>query len=59
MALTLTDLFDRLKQWDEVELLDILGITSEEIVERFNDIIEEKFDILEKTLNWDEENDNE
>ena len=59
MALTLTDLFDRLKQWDEVELLDILGITSEEIVERFNDIIEEKFDMLEKTLNWDEENDNE
>jgi len=59
MALTLTDLFDRLKQWDEVELLDVLGITSEEIVERFNDIIEEKFDILEKTLNWDEENDNE
>lgn len=59
MALTLTDLFDRLKQWDEVELLDVLGITSEEIVERFNDIIEEKFDMLEKTLNWDEENDNE
>ena len=57
MSLTLTDLFDRLKQWDEVELLDVLGITSEEIVERFNDIIEEKFDILEKTLNWDEEND--
>jgi|APCry1669192269_1035402.scaffolds.fasta_scaffold40323_3 hypothetical protein len=57
MSLTLTDLFDRLKQWDEVELLDILGITSEEIVERFSDIIEDRFETLEKTLTWEDNDD--
>lgn len=57
MSLTLTDLFDRLKQWDEVELLDILGITSEEIVERFSDIIENRFETLEKTLTWEDNDD--
>ena len=57
MSLMLTDLFDRLKQWDEVELLDILGITSEEIVERFSDIIEDRFETLEKTLTWEDNDD--
>ena len=57
MALTLTDLFDRLKQLEETELLEILDITSEEIINRFEDVIEDKFEILEKLLTWEEDND--
>jgi len=46
--LTLVDIFDRLKRVDEVSLLEILNITSEDIVERFQDIIEEFADELER-----------
>lgn len=35
---------------NEVELLEVLEITSEDIVERFSDFIEEKFDFLSEEL---------
>lgn len=44
--LTLTDLLQKLKQIDEVSLLEILDINSEDIVNRFTDVIEEKYDEL-------------
>ena len=44
MALTLNDLFDRLKMLEETELLELLNLTSEEIVDRFEDIIEDRFE---------------
>lgn len=48
---------DRLKQTDEVSLLELLEVTSEDIVNRFQDKIEEKFDTLETQFNdytpWD------
>ena len=50
MALTLHDLKDRLKQIDEVDLLELLDISSEDIVERFIDLIEDNFDKLEKEV---------
>jgi len=50
MSLTLEDLKDRLKKQDEVSLLEILDISSEEIVERFVDFIEDQFEKLEEEL---------
>jgi hypothetical protein len=50
MALTLNDIKDRLKQIDEIDLLELLEINSEDIVERFTDLIEDNFDKLEKEV---------
>ena len=47
------EILERLKSLDEVELCDILGISSEDIVERFIDVIEEKIEALELTVDWD------
>jgi len=47
MALTLIDIADRLKQFPEVELLELLDISSEELVDRFMDRIEDNADNLE------------
>jgi hypothetical protein len=40
--LTSEDVRDRLKQLSEIDLLEILEISSEEIVDRFDDKIEDK-----------------
>ncbi len=40
MALTFEDIKNKLKQMDEVSLLEILQIYSEDIVDRFEDKIE-------------------
>ena len=50
MALTLNDIKDRLKQIDEIDLLELLEINSEDIVERFTDLIEDNFDKLEREV---------
>ena len=46
MALTLTDLQEKLKQIDEISLMEVLEITSEDIVNRFIERIELKYDLL-------------
>ena len=46
MALTILDLFDKLKRLDEISLLEILNITAEDLVDRFEDRIEAMFDEL-------------
>lgn len=46
MSLTLIDLMDRLKKVDEISLLEVLDISSEDIIDRFSDKIEERFDYL-------------
>lgn len=46
MSLTLPDLYDKLKQVDEITLLERLEIYSDEIVDRFTDKIEEKYEQL-------------
>ncbi len=48
IELTLEELKDRLKRYDEVTLLEILNISSEDLVERFDDVIEDKYDVLIK-----------
>lgn len=53
MSLTLNDILDRLRQLDEVELLDILGVNSDMLVDRFADLIEEKLEALENIVDWE------
>jgi len=43
----------KLKHLDEITLLEVLDITSEEIIERFIDKVEQRYDFLEKELNDD------
>lgn len=51
MPLTLTDVMSKMKQLDEITVLEVLEITSEELVERFVDKIEERYEDLERELN--------
>jgi hypothetical protein len=51
--LTLDDVHDVLIKIDEVTLLEILDISSEEIVERFADLIETRYERLAKDLEGD------
>lgn len=47
MTYTLEEVLEKLKQMDEVSLLELLGASSEDLVARFDDWIEddlEKFD---------------
>ena len=46
MTLTFLELKERLARWDEIDLIERLGITSADIVDKFEDLIDEKFDIL-------------
>ncbi len=55
MILTLEEIKERMKRWDELSLIEELSIRSEDIVERFYDIIEEQADRLEKLVNWEDE----
>jgi hypothetical protein len=50
MSLTLRDIMERMARLDEITLLEVLNISSEELVERFADKIEDKFDELEIDL---------
>ena len=50
MPLTIPEIKERLKQLPELDLLELLEITSEELVERFSDLIEDKVDTLEKEV---------
>jgi len=45
--LTLEDLKHKLKQFDEVTLMETLEITSDDLVDRFTDLIEQQQDTLE------------
>jgi hypothetical protein len=50
MSLTFEDIRERLKRLDEVTLLEVLDISSEDLVERFADKIEDRLDELEPEL---------
>jgi hypothetical protein len=52
--MTFLELCDRLKQLDEVLLLEVLEINSGQIVDRFQDVVEEKRDYLEEDLELDD-----
>lgn len=46
MAITLTELQEKLKLIDEISVMEILEITSEDLANRFIDRIESKYDQL-------------
>ena len=54
---TLEELKDKLKQLDEVTLMETLQITSDDLVNKFSDVIEENQDSLERLFDentpWD------
>lgn len=50
MTLTVKDIRDRLRVLDEVTLLELLNLSSEEIVDRFEDVIQDRADLLEMQL---------
>lgn len=50
MVLTFWELKERLKRLPEIDLLEVLEISSEDLVERFQDLIEDKFDELAEEL---------
>lgn len=54
-TLTLPELKERLKSLDEVILLELLDIASEDLVETFGDIIENNYTRLLKEVDWNEE----
>lgn len=51
MAYTLRDIIDKLKQFDEITLLEMLDISSEDLLERFIDKVENNFEQLEDLIN--------
>ena len=55
MSLTLFELYDKLLGLDEITLLELLQIDSEQIVEAFKDLIDDKADSLEKLFEEDED----
>jgi hypothetical protein len=48
--LTLVDVKERLGHYDEVTLLEILDISSEDLLDRFEDFIEELYEELAEEL---------
>lgn len=55
MPLTLLDIKEKLKLLDEITILETLNISTEDLLERFIDRIEENADTLEGELEEDDE----
>ena len=55
MSITFHELKEHLKRIDETSLLEILDISSEELVERFSDIIEDRYEELREDFEQEEE----
>lgn len=53
MPLLIPEIAEKLKDWDEITLLEVLGITAEDLVDRFYDKIEDKYETLREE--FDEE----
>lgn len=53
--LTLTELQEKLKREEECSLLEILNLTSEDILDRFYDKVEERYEQLAKEFDDTEE----
>jgi hypothetical protein len=51
MNRTFYELCEDLKKLDEITLMELLNLTSEEIVDSFQDKIEDNFDRLSKEIN--------
>ena len=52
--LTLEELRERLKSLDEITLVELLGLTTEDLVKAFSDSIEDNFETLINEVDWEE-----
>ena len=50
LNITFEELKEALKRLDEVTLLELLGLQSDDLVERFDDVIEKKQEYLIKEI---------
>lgn len=57
--LTIADVSDRAKKLDEITLLEVLKISSEDLVERFQDLIEDNYEELIEEFAEDQTEDEE
>lgn len=48
--MTFAELVRQLKEYDELTVLELLEISAEDIVERFSDKIEDRFDYIEEQI---------
>lgn len=48
--LTLHELKEKLMQFDELDLIELLDLTSEDILDRFEDVVEDKYEMLRKEV---------
>jgi hypothetical protein len=48
--LTLAELKEKLMQFDELDLIELLDLTSEDILDRFEDVVEDKYEMLRKEI---------
>jgi hypothetical protein len=53
--LTLEELRERLKSLDEITLVELLGLTTEDLVKAFSDLIEDNCETLINEVDWEEE----
>lgn len=49
-TLTLVELKEKLMQFDELDLIELLDLTSEDILDRFEDVVEDKYEMLRKEI---------
>ena len=54
---TFEEICEILKGTDEITLLELLDISSEEIVEKFRDLIEDKLEFFQQDLEDEEDDD--
>ena len=52
---TLADIINHLRRIDEISLLEVLDISSEDLVDRFGDKIEERYDLLREDFEDEED----
>jgi len=59
MELTIKELISHLAQRGEEQVLELLNLTSQDILERFEDVVEERYDYLINELELLQEEDKE
>ena len=50
VELTIEELKERLMQVNELDVVELLDLTSEDILDRFEDVVEDRYDILIKEI---------
>ncbi len=50
ITLTLAELIEKLSVLDEVDIIELLDLTSSDILDRFEDVVEDNYDKLIKEI---------